>query len=102
MIAIGLGSGRSGTKSLAGLVSLQKHSVCFHEMIASNVMFEGTEWPIVNSLRDFTDILAGGDRRHLCVDLADDSVARTYGKLINMGEVATIGDVASYYLRYVP
>lgn len=102
MIAIGLGTGRCGTKSLAALLNAQKNSVFFHEMNASNLMFEGTEWPILNSINEFEGILNRGDKRKICVDLSEEYVMATYKKLAKMEKVDFIGDVASYYLKYVP
>lgn len=102
MIVIGLGTGRCGTKSLVALLNAQKASVFFHEMLRANMRFEDTEWSSLNAINEFRNILNGGDKKKICVDLSDDYIIATYDKLINMDKVSFIGDVASYYLKYVP
>ena len=101
MIVIGLGSGRSGTASLAKLLNSQTDSLCFHEMNPSCVRFTGTPRPILNTINEFQAIIDGGDPSALTVDLARPVSADAYDQLCRMDRVQTIGDIAFYYLSYV-
>lgn len=101
MIVIGLGTGRSGTASLARLLSAQKDALCFHEMNPSAVRFFGTPRPFINAIDEFQAILDGGDRSMLTVDLSRKVAARAYDALCQMSRVRLIGDIAFYYLSYV-
>ena len=101
MIVIGLGSGRSGTTSLAHLLAKQPNSVVFHEMNPSVMRFEGTKAPVLNSICEFEAILTGGDPSYLTVDLGRKPSVETYDRLCGMKKVSLIGDIAFYYLSYV-
>src|SRR4051812_7439769 len=101
MIVIGLGTGRSGTASLAKLLNAQKDSICFHEMKPSAVRFSGTPRPFINTIEEFQAIIDGGDPSMLTVDLSRAVSARTYDELCRMPCVRMIGDIALYYLTYV-
>lgn len=101
MIVIGLGSGRSGTASLAKLLNAQKDSLCFHEMNPSCVRFRGTPRPIVNGIDEYQSIVDGGDPSSLTVDLSREVAAKAYDQLCKMQKVRMIGDIAFYYLTYV-
>ena len=101
MIIIGLGTGRSGTASLADLLNAQSDAVFFHEMNPSCVRHSGTPRPILNGIHEFQTILDGGLPSDLTVDLARGPSARTYDRLCRMTRVRLIGDVAHYYLSYV-
>ena len=101
MIVIGLGSGRSGTASLAKLLNAQSDALCFHEMNPAAVRFSGTPRPFLNAIDEFQAIIDGGDPRMLTVDLSRAVSARTYDELCNMKQVRLIGDIAFYYLDYV-
>lgn len=101
MIVIGLGTGRSGTASLAKLLNAQRDALCFHEMNPSCVRFSGTPRPILNSIDEYQAILDGGDPSMLTVDLGRPVVARAYDELCKMPRVRLIGDIAFYYLSYV-
>jgi len=101
MIVIGLGTGRSGTASLAKLMNAQKDAVCFHEMNPSCVRFFGTPRPILNTIDEYQAILDGGDPSMLTVDLGRAVAAKRYDELCKMPRVRLIGDIAFYYLSYV-
>jgi len=101
MIVIGLGTGRSGTASLAKLLNAQRDALFFHEMNPAAVRFSGTPRPFINSLDEFQAILDGGDPSMLTVDLSRAVVAQAYDELCQMSKVRLIGDVAFYYLSYV-
>lgn len=101
MIIIGLGSGRSGTASLAKLLNRQRDALCFHEMNPSCVRFSGTPRPILNAIDEFEAIIHGGDPSMLTVDLSRKVSAEAYDRLCQMQRVRLIGDVAFYYLTYV-
>lgn len=101
MIVIGLGTGRSGTASLAKLLNAQQDAVCFHEMNPSCVRFFGTPRPILNAIDEFQAILDGGDPSELTVDLGRAVAAAAYDRLCRMRKIRLIGDIAFYYLSYV-
>lgn len=101
MIVIGLGSGRSGTASLAKLLNAQHDALCFHEMNPSCVRFRDTPRPILNGIEEFQAILDGGDRSMLTVDLSRRVAAEAYDVLCRMRHVSLLGDIAFYYLSYV-
>jgi len=101
MVIIGLGSGRSGTASLSKLINEQPNSLCFHELNPACVRYQGTPQPILNTVREFRDIVNGGDPLYLTVDMSRHTSAERYEKLKAMPKVEMIGDIAHYYLRYV-
>jgi hypothetical protein len=101
MIVIGLGTGRSGTNSLATLIRAQADAFCFHEMNPACVRFSGTPRPILNGVDEFQAILDGGDPSNVTVDLTRPVVANAYDKLRKMQKLQLIGDVGFYYLSYV-
>ena len=101
MIVIGLGTGRSGTASLAKLLNAQADALCFHEMNPSCVRFFGTPRPILNAIDEFQAILDGGDSSMLTVDLGRAVSAAAYDRLCAMPRVRLLGDIAFYYLSYV-
>jgi hypothetical protein len=101
MIVIGLGSGRTGTASLAKLLGAQPEAFCFHEMNPSCVRYSGTPRPIINTIDEFQAIIDGGDPAALTVDLSRKVAADAYDRLCRMPRVRLIGDIAYYYLNYV-
>jgi hypothetical protein len=101
MIVIGLGTGRSGTASLAKLLNAQHDALCFHEMNPSAVRFAGTPRPILNGIDEYQRILDGGDPSMVTVDLSRRVSAEAYDSLRRMKRVKLIGDIALYYLTYV-
>lgn len=101
MIIIGLGSGRTGTASLANLIGSQEGAICFHELNPTGAVFEGNPQPILNTIREFQRIIEGGDKRLLAIDYARPSSVAKYEKLQASAEVSVLGDIAFYYLRYV-
>jgi hypothetical protein len=74
MIVIGLGTTRSGTASLAKLLSSQHDAICFHEINPSCVRFSGTPRPILNTIDGFQD-----HPRRRSVDADGRSVAEGIG-----------------------
>jgi hypothetical protein len=101
MIVIGLGSGRSGTASLAKLLNAQHDALCFHEMNPSCVRFEGTPRPVLNTIDEFRAVVDGGDPSMLTVDLSRRVAAQAYDAVSRMERVRLLGDIAFYYLSYV-
>jgi len=101
MIVIGLGTGRSGTASLAHLLNSQTNSMCFHELNPSCMRFTGTVQPALNTIYEFQNIIKGGETSHLTVDLSREISLAPYDKLCQMDKVELIGDIAMYYLTYV-
>lgn len=101
MIVIGLGSGRTGTASLAKLISSQHAAICFHELNPAGSVFSGNPQPALNTINEFQEILDGGDPRRLAIDYSRPMSVKTYGELQAMSQVRLLGDVAFYYLSYV-
>lgn len=101
MIVIGLGSGRTGTASLAKLFSSQENAICFHELNPAGSVFEGNPQPALNTIQEFQRILGGGDHRRLAIDYSRAMSVSTYEQLQRMQRVDLIGDIAFYYLNYV-
>lgn len=101
MIIIGLGTGRSGTASLAHLLNSQRDALCFHEMNPSSMRWSGTPHPVLSAVRDMEAVLDGGDPARLTVDLSRKVAADAYDQLRTMPRVSLIGDIALYYLTYV-
>lgn len=101
MIVIGLGSGRTGTASLARLIDSQHHALCFHELNPAGVVFSGNPQPLRNAIREFQAILGGGDKRLLALDYTRPVSVKTYEHLQTMSQVRILGDIAFYYLLYV-
>lgn len=100
-IVIGVGSGRSGTASLTSLIDRQKGAICFHEMNPSCAVFTGNVQPHVNAVREYRELLLGGDRSRLTIDYSRRFSVATYAKLQQMKQVDLIADIAFYYLNYV-
>lgn len=99
-IIFGLGSGRSGTASLAGLLNAQPGTVCFHEANPAAMSWEGAEDTVISQLRDFHAILQG-DTRAVTIDLTSPDRCGPVARLKALGQVTGIGDVAHYHLPYV-
>lgn len=99
-IVFGLGSGRSGTASLAGLLNAQPDMVCFHEANPAAMAWEGAEDTVISQLRDYRAILHG-ETRALTVDLTSPHRTAPVARLKALRQIAGIGDVAHYYLPYV-
>lgn len=102
MIVFGLGSGRSGTGSLAGLLNCQKNTVCFHELNPVAVRHQGTIQPILNTVSEFNAILGGEDPSRLSMDLSRTLNSKPYNVLKSSSNIKILADVALYYLQYVP
>lgn len=100
-IIIGLGSGRSGTSSLSSLLNSQEQSVCFHELNPSCMAWAGTPGPVFGMLREFQQIIEGGPRDRLTIDLSLPNRDEPISRLLGLKQVTTIGEVGSYYLPYV-
>lgn len=101
MIVIGLGSGRTGTASLAKFIDSQHNALCFHELNPSGSVFEGNPQPQINTIREYKAILEGGPRHLLALDYTRPHSVKTYEKLKRMEKVDILGDIAFYYLLYV-
>jgi len=101
MIVIGLGSGRTGTASLAGLIGSQHAAICFHELNPTGAVFTDNPQPLLNAVHEFQAILQGGDRRLLSLDYSRPPSVATYRELQRLPAIRLIGDIAYYYLRYV-
>jgi hypothetical protein len=101
IIVIGLGSGRTGTASLAHMIDSQKGGLCFHELNPTGVVFDGNPQPILNTTNEFQRILDGGPRNLLSIDYARPASLNTYNKLQSLDQINILGDIAYYYLKYV-
>lgn len=103
MIVIGLGSGRSGTASLAHLLNAQDGAHCFHELNPNPVSFSGSPAPILNTVSEFDAILKGGDPSYISYDGSRRVSVDSYAALQKKSApISLIGDIALYYLNYVP
>jgi hypothetical protein len=100
-IVIGLGSGRSGTASLTSLLDRQHGGLCFHEMNPAGSVFSGNPQPARNAVREFVQLLRGGERNALAIDYSRPASVATYQRLQALGELNLLGDIAFYYLHYV-
>lgn len=100
-LVIGLGSGRSGTASLTGLLNRQSAGICFHELNPACAVFQGNAQSVLNTVREFRQILEGGDKSRLAVDYSRPASVQTYTQLQALDTVSLIGDIAFYYLNYV-
>jgi hypothetical protein len=100
-VVIGVGSGRSGTASLTSLIDRQPGAICFHEMNPSSAVFDGNPQPQINTVREFQQLLRGGDRSRLTIDYSRRFSVDTYARLQQMQQVDLIADIAFYYLNYV-
>jgi hypothetical protein len=101
MIVIGLGSGRTGTASLARLINSQQGAICFHELNPTGVVFKGNPQPVLNTINEFQAIISGGNKAFLAIDYARPASVKTYNQLQSMDCVKIMGDIAYYYLKYV-
>ena len=99
-IVFGLGSGRSGTASLSGVLNAQPGVVCFHEINPSSMAWEGAEDTVTALLHGFHTILAGG-ARSLIIDRTLYGRTAPVARMKALDRVIGIGDVAHYYLPYV-
>jgi len=99
-IIFGLGSGRSGTASLAGLFNTQPDTVCFHELNPSAMSWQGAEGTVISLLRDFRAILAG-EERAVTIDRTSPHRNGPVPRMMKLGRITSIGDVGLYYLPYV-
>lgn len=100
-IVIGLGSGRSGTASLTSLIDRQLAAACFHEMNPSCAVFSGNPQPQLNAVREFQQLLNGGDRSRLTIDYSRPSSVAVYAKIQAMDQLRIMGDIGFYYLNYI-
>lgn len=100
-IVIGLGSGRSGTASLASLIDRQQGGLCFHEMNPSGAVFTGNPQAQINTVTELRAILSGGERARLSIDYSRPASVATYAKLQTMQQPMLLGDIGFYYLTYV-
>jgi len=98
-IIFGLGTGRSGTQSLAKLLNEQDKSVCFHEINPASMCWKGSEETVFSLIRDFDDILKGG-RRAVTVDYTSPNRGLPLRKLRDEENIEVIGDIGFYYLPY--
>ena len=102
MIIIGLGSGRTGTASMAALIGGQKDAICFHELNPACAVHKVNPQSVLNTINEFQRIIDGGDKRLLTVDYSRRRSVETYNRLLARESNPTImGDIAFYYLTYV-
>jgi len=98
-IIIGLGTGRSGTQSLAQLIHRQPGAVCFHEINPSCMKWAATPATVRSMIAEFRAVLGGGPRE-ITLDFTRPAGEDGLARLRDLPSVAAIGDVASYYLSY--
>lgn len=100
-MVIGLGTGRSGTQSLAQLLNRQPGSVCFHETNPSCVKWAETPRTVLSMIQEFEAVLAGGPRE-ITIDFTRPAGDEGLDRLRSLATISSIGDVGSYYLSYAP
>lgn len=100
-IVVGLGSGRSGTASLASLIDRQPGGLCFHEMNPACAVFSGNPQAQLNTVTELQAILGGGNRARLAIDYSRPASVASYAKLQSMQQPKLLGDIGFYYLNYV-
>lgn len=100
-IIIGLGTGRCGTQSLAKLINEQANAVCFHEINPACMTWDSTPGTVRTMVREFTDVMAGGPRE-VTIDLSSPHRDDPMQRLHSLPRVEVMGDIAMYYLPYVP
>lgn len=100
-IVIGLGSGRCGTKSLANLLDAQPDTICFHELNPSSMSWNGAQSSVSSMIRDFQALTVDGEVA-LTIDYSVPDRATPIKGLSKLNTLTVVGDVASYYLPYVP
>jgi len=98
---IGIGSGRTGTQSFSKLINSQKNTLCFHELNPSCMNWEGSEVTINSMLREFEDI-CNGYATNVTSDYTSPNRNEPIKQISNFDNINIIGDIASYYLPYVP
>lgn len=98
---IGIGTGRTGTHSLAQLLNAQENTICFHEINPACMKWSGTEVTVSSMLREFEDLCTGKDR-NISIDYTSPKRNIPLEKLPKMGSIEVVGDIALYYLTYVP
>ena len=102
MIIIGLGSGRTGTASMASLFGSQRQAICFHELNPTCAAHQVNPQSVLNTINEFQRIIDGGDKRLLSVDYSRKRSVDTYAQLLALPQnPAIMGDIAYYYLTYV-
>jgi len=102
MIMIGLGAGRTGTASLANLIDSQANALCFHELNPCCAVFAGNGQFALNTISEFQRIVDNGPRNLLTVDMSRPISVKKYADLQQRDRIDLIGDIAYYYLSYVP
>lgn len=100
-VVFGLGTGRCGTTSLAGLLNGQPETVCFHELNPSAMAWSGAEATIGSLMRDFKAIM-GGEEPEVTADLVAPNRAAPLERARSLPKISALGDIGSYYLPYVP
>jgi hypothetical protein len=70
-------------------------------MNPSCAVFHGNPQSQVNAVREFQQLLRGGDRSRLTIDYSRKFSVDTYVKLQQMQSIDLIADIAFYYLSYV-
>lgn len=100
-IIIGLGTGRSGTASLAKLINAQDGAVCFHEINPLGMGWSNTPGTVSTMLREFQSILDGGPCNQLTIDRTSPKRDAPMQRLKQLRKVTTIGEIGFYYLSYV-
>ncbi|MBL4584177.1 MAG: hypothetical protein JKX83_06130 [Pseudomonadales bacterium] len=86
---------------MSKLINTQVDTLCFHELNPTGAVFDGNPQPIVNTINEFQAILDGGDKHLLALDYSRQASVMQYADLKKQSNVALLGDIAYYYLRYV-
>lgn len=98
-LVFGVGSGRCGTTTLAGLLDSQPDAICFHEVSPAAMAWQHAEHAVNSIVRDFEAILAG-EQASLAIDLTLRQGYKAVESLRAVSRPSVIGDIALYYLPY--
>ncbi len=99
MIVFGLGSGRSGSQSLARLLGRQPGAFVTHEKNPHDMAWSGAEEAVLANLREFERALAMNEPRFRIT--LEEPNRDVLDRMRAGGPVRLAGDVAFYYLPYV-
>ncbi len=101
-MVFGMGTGRSGSMSLAQTLSKQPGYVCFHESNPSCSAWVGAEASVLATIRSFQDVLESNDITKALIDRSRRTPMLSSARDALHGQTAScVGDVAFYYLPYV-
>lgn len=98
MIVIGIGTGRSGSQSLAYFLNIQESALVMHEMNPHAISWEDSKKVVLENINEFKQTLkTGNPQLSITHQSANKHVLKKIKKLCS---ISLVGDIAFYYLRY--